>query len=202
MPSGSTTSSGDSPSAVEPSTLLLEHSVLGIVLLVILLLLVYTLRTGISPVPTTPRVARVMLAMLPALPPGRVYELGSGWGGLAIALARRLPERAVVAVELSPLPWLLTRVRLALAPCPNLILLRGDFHALSLADAALVACYLYPGAMARLRPKLEAELPPGALVVSNSFAVPGWTATDKRIADDQYASPVYLYTMPASATAE
>jgi hypothetical protein len=61
-----------------------------------------------------------------------------------------------------------------------------------------VVCYLSPGGMARLRPKLEAELPAGALVVSNFFAVPGWTPLAVHRADDLEASPVYLYRLPAA----
>ena len=80
------------------------------------LLLATTIRTGISPVPTTPRVAAAMLDLVPALPPGRIYELGAGWGNLARALARRFPERQVVGYELSPLPLLVARAWLALSP--------------------------------------------------------------------------------------
>jgi predicted O-methyltransferase YrrM len=148
------------------------------VLTAFLLLLAYTIRTGISPVPTTPRVAAVMLDLAGEPPPGRVYELGAGWGNLAQALARRFPDRSVVAYEISPLPYLFFRA--------------------DLGDAALVCCYLYPGAMRRLAPKLERELRPGALVVSNSFLVPGWEPEATRTSDDQYGTPVYLYRRPSS----
>jgi len=174
----------------------LEVAVLAIVLAAILALLVHTAITGISPVPTTPRVAAAMLALARPGIDGAIFELGSGWGALAFALAKRFPDRRVIAYELSPLPWLISRLRNSLAPAPNLTIHRADFHQAPLAEAALVCCYLYPGAMARLRPKFEAELGPGAAVISNSFAVPGWPPAAVRRADDQYESLVYLYEMP------
>jgi hypothetical protein len=181
---------------------------LVLVLAAFALMLGYTIRTGISPVPTTPRVAAEIFAACPPeslIPPEAgnvVYELGSGWGNLAMALAKRFPERAVVGYELSPLPWLVSRLLLRLRPRPNLALHRADFMAADLGDAALVVCYLYPGAMRRLREKLERELPAGALVVSNAFLVPGWRPTSVRHATDQYESPVYLYRMPPEPESE
>ena len=68
----------------------------------ILLVVIYTFRTGISPAPTTGKVNRELWKLLPEKVDGTVYELGSGWGTLAVPLARRYPH--VVAYELSPLP--------------------------------------------------------------------------------------------------
>ena len=176
-------------------------TVLVVVAAAIAVLLAYTVRTGISPVPTTPRVARAMVDLVPADNEGSIYELGSGWGNLAARFARAFPERRVVACELSPLPYLVSRIRQALFPRPNLTIRRGDFLRLGLADAGLVCCYLYPRGMRRLRTKFEAELRPGAVVVSNSFEVPGWVPVRAVAAEDQYATPVYLYALPASARA-
>ncbi len=175
---------------------------LVLVLAAFALLLGYTIRTGISPVPTTPRVAAEIFALCPhetLLPPvagGVVYELGSGWGNIAMALAERFPTRAVVGYELSPLPWLASRLALRLRPRSNLAFIRANFMADGLGDAALVVCYLYPGAMRRLRDKLERELQAGALVISSAFLVPGWRPAAVRRATDQYDTPVYLYRMP------
>ena len=181
---------------------------LVLVLAAFALMLGYTIRTGISPVPTTPRVAAEIFAACPPeslIPPEAgnvVYELGSGWENLAMALAKRFPERAVVGYELSPLPWLVSRLLLRLRPRPNLALHRADFMAADLSDAALVVCYLYPGAMRRLREKLERELPADALVVSNAFLVPGWQPNSVRHAADQYETAVYLYRMPPEPESE
>jgi len=76
---------------------LFHYSVLALVLLAISLTLIYTMKTGISPVPTSPRVRDKMLAMIPpdrlaGIERGRLFDLGSGWGTLAFALAKRFPD--------------------------------------------------------------------------------------------------------------
>jgi hypothetical protein len=47
--------------------------------------------------------------------------------------------------------------------------------------------------MEKLKPKLEAELPAGALVLPNTFAVRGWDPIEVRTAPDVHASQVFLY---------
>ncbi len=167
----------------------------------IALTLVYTLRTGISPVPTSPRVRRALLGALPAtLGPGTIFELGCGWGSLALPLARVYPRHRVEAYELSPIPWAVCRLRALLRPGGrNLGVHRRDMHRADLRDACLVVCYLYPGGMESLRPKFEAELPAGAVVASNFFPVPGWRPTRTVQADDLDRSRVYLYRVGTPA---
>ena len=181
--------------------MLFHYGMLALVLSAIGLTLIYTIKTGISPVPTSPRVRDKMLAMIPperlsVIERGRLFDLGSGWGTLAFALAKRFPEAQVTGYELSPLPWLVSRLIQAVLRRPNLALRRGDFMDAPLNEAALVLCYLYPGGMTRLQPKLAAELPAGALVVSNTFALPDWPPADMERAEDLYDSPVYLYVAP------
>ena len=88
-----------------------------------------------------------------------------------------------------------------MAARPNLTLRRADFFAAPLGDAAVVCCYLYPGAMRRLMPKFEDELAAGALVLSHGFVVPGWAPAEVCTAGDAYGTKVYLYRMPPVATA-
>lgn len=174
-----------------------EIAVLVVVLTAIAVLLFYTFVTGISPVPTTSRVARTMMALLPDELDGTIFEVGSGWGTLALRLARRYPRAQVIGYELSPVPYLCSKLLAAVARAPNLAFRRADFMAVPLDPASLVVCYLYPKGMTRLKDKLAAELRPGALVLSSTFAVPGWNPVASRRADDLYRSTVYLYRMPA-----
>ena len=187
-----------------------ELGVLAAALAVVLGLVVHALKTGVAPAPTSARVASAMMALIPPGLEGVVFELGSGWGTLAFPLARRLPRCTVRALEISPLPWLFSRLRHIVERSTNLSLRRADYRHVALDDAALVVCYLFPAAMADLKPKLEfpaamadlkpkleAELKPGAYVLSNTFAVPGWRPEAVRRADDLYATTVYLYRMAA-----
>jgi hypothetical protein len=96
------------------------------------------------------------------------------------------------------LPWAVSRVLLGVAGPDNLKFSLKDFHNADLADAALVVCYLTGPAMEKLRPKLEAELQPGALVASNTFAFNGWQAIDTQTAPDMYRTQVYLYRVGKS----
>lgn len=172
---------------------IIELTILVIALAAVASVLGWYLLTGTPPMPTMPTVKRVMLAALPDKLEGTVYDLGSGWGGMAFALARRYPGCRVTGFEVSPLPWAFSRLRLLLQPVPNLYFRYGNFHKVSQEDAALVVCYLVPCAMDKLKQKLETELKPGTLVLCNFFRVPDWRPASEHLVPDMHATPVYLY---------
>lgn len=159
----------------------------------------YTLRTGISPMPTLGKVRRQLLPLLEPDLEGTLLELGCGWGTLAFALADHCPRARVVAFELSPLPFAFCWLRQRLAPRANLELRRQDFFRASLSGASVVVCYLFPGAMTRLTPKLLAELTPGTRILSHTFALRGWKPVRTLVVDDLYRTPIYLYAVPAQS---
>ncbi len=188
-----------------PDFLSLQAFALVIGLGAIALIVAYTLITGSPPVPTSHQVWRTFRKLLPRrLPVLRdseravIYELGAGWGGNAFKLADTYPEHRVIGIERSPLPWLVARLRHAIKPRPNLEFRRGNFMTQDLSDAVLLTCYLSSKQMAALGPKLDAELTAGALVLSNTFAIPDWRPADSVFADDMDKSPVYLYEAPAT----
>lgn len=162
----------------------------------VLSIIVCTLRYGTPPMPTSSRVRRALFQLLPVDPGGPVAELGAGWGTLAFPLAQRWPDRPVTAYEISPVPWLFTQCRQAVRPRCNLRILRRDIFTADLRGTALVVCYLHRGAMTCLRAKFEAELSPGAAVLTHTFAVPGWVPEAVIRAPDLYRTPVYLYRIP------
>jgi ribosomal protein L11 methylase PrmA len=84
---------------------ILQAALLAITFLAAASIIWFSLATGIGPVPSTRRARQAMLAVVQAAPAGPVMDLGSGWGTLAIAAARRFPEREVVGYELSWVPW-------------------------------------------------------------------------------------------------
>jgi len=126
-------------------------------------------------------------------PNGVVVELGSGWGTLALGFARRFPNCRVTAFENSPVPYLFSRFLQSVIPVTNLAIERRDFYGISLTDADVVICYLYSGAMERLREKFERELRTATWVISHTFAVPGWAPNEVAQVQDLYRTKVYVY---------
>jgi len=159
-----------------------------IVLLFLLIILVitvfYSWKLGISPMPSTSQAKKAIYSLLPLEVNGTVYELGAGWGDILKELTTRYPN--VVGYELSPLPWAVASLRTK--KC-----LREDFFKADLKDAGLIVCYLYPGAMRKLKEKFEKELKPGTWVISNTFQIPGWEPKQIITLRDLYHTPVYLY---------
>ncbi len=152
------------------------------------------LRTGISPMPSSRGATKRPLSLVPP-GEGSIVELGAGWGGLCIALARAHPQRQVVGYELSSIPWLCALLRARLARLENLSVHKADFLVADLSAAQVVVCYLYPQGMSRLSPKLLAELEPGTTVLSNTFALPGWEPEAVTKLDDLHRTPVYRYRL-------
>ena len=151
-----------------------------------------TLKLGISPMPTSGKVREAMLALVPDTD-GEVHELGAGWGTLAWALAEKLPNARVIAWEASPIPFAFCWLRAHVQRRPNLMLRFCDFHDADLRSARVITAYLWTGAMTRLARKFDAELPPGACVVTHTFAWPGKTPESTTRVDDLYRTPVYRY---------
>lgn len=161
----------------------------------LLSIVISTLRLGISPMPTSPRVRRAVLELVPRPLEGQVHELGAGWGTLAFALARRCPGATVIAWEASLFPYLFCVLRKAVGGPRNLMLRHANFFDADLRGAALVTAYLWTGAMTRLGPKFDAELPPGACVISHTFAWPGRTPSETVRVADLYRTPIYRYVI-------
>lgn len=159
-----------------------------------LLLIVYwAAKNGIGPSPTTEKQKRAIFAGLPANVEGDVFELGSGWGGLAFALAKHYPGCRIIGVENSPIPYIVSRIRQIWTKSPNLEFRWSDVQKQDLTSAALIVCYLHTGAMKKLKPKLEKELSGKTWIVSNTFSFRGWDALNTIDIGDIYHSKVFVY---------
>ncbi|MCI4353147.1 MAG: 50S ribosomal protein L11 methyltransferase [Thermoplasmata archaeon] len=143
--------------------------------------------------PTPARVVRRMLELAAIGPRDAVYDLGAGTGAIVFAAARTYGAR-VVGVEVEPLRVLILRLRLWWGgPRDRITIVWGSIFKVDLHSAQVVAVFLWPGAMARLKAMLENQLPAGARVVSHWHKVPGWTA---EVVDPELR--VYFYRWPAA----
>jgi hypothetical protein len=170
-----------------------------LVLIVAILVAIYfvfaSFAWGAGYQPAPGRVVRKMLELGAVGPSDRLYDLGAGTGAIIFRAARELGA-TTIGVELEPMRIVILRLRRRLGRAAERITVRwGDIFSVDLSDATVVTAFLWPDAMARLRPIFESQLPAGARVVSHWHPVPGWTpdAQDLRLR-------VYLYRMPPTRT--
>jgi 16S rRNA A1518/A1519 N6-dimethyltransferase RsmA/KsgA/DIM1 with predicted DNA glycosylase/AP lyase activity len=114
-----------------------------------------------------------MLRPAEVAPGDRVLELGAGVEAVAFPAARERSAN-VLAVEIEPRRCLLLRARRAAGPVADRVeVVRKNMFGGDLSHATVVSGFVGPGAMVRLRPKLERELAPGTRVVSRCPVIPG-----------------------------
>jgi len=155
--------------------------------------LYYDWKLGVAAVPSSSAAVRKVAAMLPGLSGGKVVDLGSGWGGMALAAARACPDKQIVGIEYALLPYLWSRMKRALSlRLGNLRFLRADFFGYSLADTQILFIYMPSEFMPRLAPKI-AELPKGAYVISNSEKCEGLTPESVVDVPGLLPEKIYVY---------
>jgi SAM-dependent methyltransferase len=148
--------------------------------------------------PTPHHVVAAMLELARVGPGDVVYDLGSGDGRIPIAAAQRYGVRAV-GIELDARLVERARCNARAAGVAHLVEFRQqDLFEASLREATVVTLFLFPQANARLRPKLAAELAPGARVVSHRFGLGDWPPER---ATDAGGHSLLLWTIPRPAPA-
>jgi len=134
-----------------------------------------------------------MLSEIDAAEDGPIIDVGSGWGTLVIAVAKKYPQRDVIGYELSLVPWLVSVLLKQIGRIHNLSLYRKDFLKADLSQASTLICYLFPGGMLSLEKKLRQEKNKVNLIVSNTFAIPSYEPVKVVKLNDIYATPIYVY---------
>lgn len=155
--------------------------------------ILWSLKCGISPMPSSDKAKKKVLASIPHETQGTVVDLGSGWGNMVTGIAELLPHCHVIGYETSPIPYFVSKCWKYIEGLTNLKIIKKDFFDASLKDVSLVYCYLYPAAMERLKGKFEEELKPGTVIITNTFAIPGWEPVQIWQLTDMYHTRIYVY---------
>ncbi|WP_342113768.1 class I SAM-dependent methyltransferase [Pseudoduganella sp. OTU4001] len=149
-----------------------------------------TYRTQVPYYPSNRAVWQAVLAELPQGRALRMIDIGSGLGGFTLHMAAARPESEAIGIELAPVPWLVSRLRAALAGS-RARFVRGDYDQLNFADYDLVFAYLSPAAMPALWRKAQHEMRPGSLLASYEFDIPA-SGGVKTILTTEGGPPLYI----------
>ncbi|MGI9134276.1 MAG: class I SAM-dependent methyltransferase [Rhodoferax sp.] len=143
-----------------------------------------------APLFPTPLNALQALAGLAPLPQGAVIlDAGSGLGDGLRALRKDYPQARLWGIDSS---WLL-RVACALR-CPWARVWHGDIWNADWRPCHMVYLFQRPESMARAATKAQAELQPGAWLVSLEFEATEWVPT--AVAQASENRPLWLYQQP------
>jgi ribosomal protein L11 methylase PrmA len=151
-----------------------------------------------------------MLALARVGPGDYVIDLGSGDGRLVITAVTRHGARGGFGVDIDPALVKLANENATRAGVADRVkFYERDLFATSVRDATVVTVYLLPAAMAKLEPKLLAELRPGARVVTHDYPFPTWhvarnvslDSLDKVKINGQTFTQLWLYEVPGSPRA-
>jgi SAM-dependent methyltransferase len=147
-------------------------------------------------VPTPYEVVDRMLVVAKVRAGDVVYDLGCGDGRMVIAAAKKFGTRGV-GVDLDPARIREARANAQQAGVDKLVTFKvADMFETDIREATVVMLYLLPELNRRLKPKLFAELQPGARVVSHDWDM------GKDWPPDEYVKlggdGIYLWIMPPS----
>jgi SAM-dependent methyltransferase len=130
--------------------------------------------------PTPTDIVRAMLQLAAVAPDDVVYDLGSGDGRIPITAAREFGARGV-GIEIDPALVERARANARASGVADRVEFRaGDMYAADVSSATVVTLFLHPQPNLKLRPKLRADLRPGARVVSYMWDMGDWVPDDVR----------------------
>jgi SAM-dependent methyltransferase len=132
-------------------------------------------------VPSPEATVEKMLDIAKLTPQDYVIDLGSGDGRNIIAAAKRGARGH--GVEYNPdMVELSNRRAKEAGVADKARFIQGDMYEADISKATVLALFLLPENLRKLKPKFEA-LPPGSRIVANTFSIEGW-------------EPVYTETLP------
>lgn len=145
-------------------------------------------------VPTPERVIRRMLQMADTTSHDLVIDLGAGDGRIPIYAAKHFGARSI-GVELEANLVRLAREEALRQGVSHLAtFVQQDLFEADLSRASVIALYISPGVMTRLKPRLL-ELAPGTRIVSHNFTLEDWEADETIRVEGRTA---HLWVVPAS----
>jgi hypothetical protein len=186
------------PALVAALALKIQPSIFLIAFLVMLLVFWNTLNAQVPLYLSSKKVWRALESLLP--PPNRdgqfrFADVGSGLGGVLVHLATVRPDGVYTGIESAPLTFLWSWLRIRLGRYRQCRVYCTDLWQCDLSAYDVVFAYLSPAPMGRLWQKVRAEMRPGTIFISSTFAVPGQTPFKTLKINDMHRSTLLIWKM-------
>ena len=151
----------------------------------------------IAPYVPTPAIVVTRMLKLGELKRGEtMFDLGSGDGRIVIEAAKKFGAQAI-GVELDADLVRQSRAKIEKAKVSGKArIIEGDLLKQDYSSADLVTIYLYPEAVEKVRPLLEAQLKKGSRVVVHDFEIQRWQPDRTEVVENDGAGrshTIFLY---------
>lgn len=127
----------------------------------------------------------------------RFIDLGSGLAGTLCQLSRRFPNAQFDGVETAPLVFAASWCRCLLRK--NCRVRYQSLWKVDLSRYDVVYCFLSPVPMPDLWRKAQSEMRPAALLISNTFAIPGVRPQQIVAMQDWRDSKIFVWQLTATS---
>jgi len=126
-----------------------------------------------------------------------LLDLGCGDGKFLIEAVKKYPNLQAAGFELNLWAYLRAQINIILSKSSSQVkIYYKNFHQVNLSQADFIYCYLWPGAMEKLKAKFQKELKTGALILSYAFPIKNWIKPKtERISKGN----LYFYQIPQAA---
>ena len=193
-------------------TLLILHIITSVIMLTAIIAVIYfelAARKHQTPaVPTLPKMRKAMIKHLkaelqnsPATQPPAIIEMGSGWGGLALAAAKACPDAQIIGYEIVTLPLVIAKIRAYISRRKNLSFHKADIFTTDIRHADIILTYLTPPLMARLQSKLTNDpLKKNATLISSTFPLPDLHPREIQPVYKTFARNIYIFDLGDQST--
>lgn len=141
---------------------------LVVLTLLLVITVIWQLFIRVPFVPTPAHIARAMIELHEWKGNEQVIDLGAGDGSLLELVKKMHPGTTVKGCEIVPTVWLLGVLR-ALLKRSGVRVRLGSMFTEDVSKADVLFLYLFPEVMQKLEAKLNAELKPGTVVITQTF---------------------------------
>lgn len=151
-----------------------------------------TYKTQVPLYLSSKHVPNALESLLPKNKDFSFVDLGSGCGGLLKNLATMHKKGHFYGIESAPVPFLISKLRnmFSVSGCK---IVWGDFWQHDFSKYDVVYAYLSPVPMESLWQKVQREMRPGSLLISNTFIIPGIAPYKSIPLNDFSNSTLYLW---------
>ena len=112
------------------------------------------------------------------------YDLGSGRGTVVLAVKKQLPHLRVCGLDLSRFRCFIAKAKAKFLNKPVMIK-RGDLFKVGLSQADVIYAYIWYDLMPALEQKLQQELKPGAIAITNTVHFSNWPLAETIVFDEK-----------------